>query len=146
MKVELNIDPACTEPRVVIHTDRMTPELDALLRQLSAPPPDAIAAQTGSGVELLPVDEIMRVYSERQKVYVQTAAGVYPVKARLYEMEQRLAGRPFARISSSELVNVRMVTGMDFSLAGTIRISLKGGVTTYVSRRHVAEIKKLFDL
>ena len=66
MKVELNIDPACTEPRVVIHTDRMTPELEALLRQLSAPPPDAIAAQTGSGVELLPVDEIMRVYSERQ--------------------------------------------------------------------------------
>ena len=62
------------------------------------------------------------------------------------QMEQRLAGRPFARISSSELVNVRMVTGMDFSLAGTIRISLKGGVTTYVSRRHVAEIKKLFDL
>ena len=34
MKVELNIDPACTEPRVVIHTDRMTPELEALLRQL----------------------------------------------------------------------------------------------------------------
>ena len=92
------------------------------------------------------MNEIMRVYSERQKVYVQTAAGVYPVKARLYEMEQRLTGWQFARISSSELVNMRMVTGMDFSLAGTIRISLKGGTTTYVSRRHVAEIKKLFDL
>ena len=146
MKVELNIDPACTEPRVTIYTNHMTPELEALLRQLSAPPPDAVAAQTERGVELLPVNEIMRVYSERQKVYVQTAAGVYPVKARLYEMEQRLTGRQFARISSSELVNMRMVTGMDFSLAGTIRISLKGGTSTYVSRRHVAEIKKLFDL
>ena len=53
MKVELNIDPACTEPRVTIYTSRMTPELEALLRQLSAPPPDAVAAQTERGVELL---------------------------------------------------------------------------------------------
>jgi DNA-binding LytR/AlgR family response regulator len=50
------------------------------------------------------------------------------------------------RISSSELVNTRMITGMDFSLAGTIRLSLKGGITTYVSRRQVAKIRKLFDM
>ena len=61
-------------------------------------------------------------------------------------MEQRLSGHAFVRISNSELVNTRMITGMDFSLAGTIRVSLKGGITTYVSRRHVAEIKKLFDV
>ena len=39
-----------------------------------------------------------------------------------------------------------MITGMDFSLTGTICVSLKGGITTYVSRRHVSEIKKMFDV
>lgn len=146
MKIELNIDPACAEPRIVVHTNRMTPELETLLHRLSDPSPETVAVRTESGVELLAPEEIMRVYSERQRVYIQTAAGVYPIRARLYEMEKRLEGRTFVRISSSELVNTRMITGMDFSLAGTIRLSLKGGVTTYVSRRRVAEIKKMFDV
>ena len=61
-------------------------------------------------------------------------------------MERRLEGRGFVRISASELVNARMIEGMDFSLTGTIRLSLRGGIQTYVSRRRVAEIKKLFDV
>ncbi len=146
LKIEINIDPACPEPRIVIHTDRMTDEIEALVKRLSTPEPDAIPAQTERGVELLPSGEIIRVYTERQKVFAQTAKNVYPLKFRLYEMEKRLEGRSFVRISSSELVNIRMIEGMDFSLAGTIRVMLKGGITTYVSRRHVAEIKKLFDV
>lgn len=146
MKIEINIDPGCDEPRITIHTDRMTDELEALVRRLSSPNPDAIPARTEHGVELLEVGSILRVYTERQRVLAQTAAGSYPLKFRLYEMEQRLAGHGFVRISSSELVNTKMISGMDFSLAGTIRISLKGGITTYVSRRHVAEIKRLFDI
>lgn len=146
MKIEIQIDPACTEPKIVIHTDRMTDEIESLVRRLSTPDPDVIPAQTDRGVELLPPEKIIRVYTERQKIHAQTAEGVYPLKFRLYEMEERLKGRAFVRISSSELVNTRMITGMDFSLTGTIRISLKGGITTYVSRRHVSEIKKLFDV
>lgn len=146
MKIEINIDPACTEPKITIHAERMTDEIEALVRRLSSPNPDAIPAQTERGVELLEAQSIIRVYTERQKVCAQTGRGVYTLKFRLYEMEEKLAGQSFVRISSSELVNTRMITGMDFSLAGTIRISLKGGVTTYVSRRHVSGIKKLFNV
>ena len=78
--------------------------------------------------------------------FFQDVENIYPVKYRLYEMEERLNGRSFARISSSELVNTKMITAMDFSLTGTIRVTLKGGITTYVSRRRVSEIKKLFDI
>ena len=146
LKVEIRIDPTCAEPKVVIHTDRLTDEVEALAKRLSAPSLDAIPAQTDRGVQLLPADKIIRVYTERQKVFAQTADGAYPLKFRLYEMEERLQGRAFARISSSELVNTKMITGMDFSLTGTIRVTLKGGITTYVSRRTVSEMKKLLDV
>ena len=146
MKVEIRIDPGCAEPKIVIHTDRMTDEIQSLVRQLSSPEPDVIPAQSGNGVALLDPEKIIRVYTERQKVCAQTAEGVYPLKFRLYEMEEKLRGHSFVRISSSELVNTKMITGMDFSLTGTIRVTLRGGITTYVSRRHVAGIKKLFDV
>ena len=146
MKIEICIDPACTEPKLVIHTAQMTNEIDALIKQLSSPVPGMIPVQSRQGIEIMPAEAIIRIYTESQKVYVQTLSGTFPVKFRLYEMEERLKGYSFVRISSSELVNTKMITGMDFSLTGTIRVTLKGGITTYVSRRRVAEIKKLFDI
>ena len=144
MKVEVHIDPACAEPRVVIHAGRMTEEIEALVRRLSKTP-ETIAAQSGRGVVLLRPEEIIRIYTEGAKVCAQTAQDVFALKSRLYEMERQLSERGFVRISSSELVNTRMILGMDFSLTGTIRLTLKGGVTTYVSRRQVSKIKKLFE-
>ena len=79
-------------------------------------------------------------------MFAQTAGGVYALRARLYEMERRLEGRGFVRVSASELVSARMIEGMDFSLTGTIRLTLRGGIQTYVSRRRVSEIKKMFDV
>ena len=146
MKVEIQIDPSCAQTRIVIHAAQMTDEIEALVQRLSVPDPAMIPAQTECGVELLPIEKIIRVYTERQRVLVQTAEKIHPIKYRLYEMEERLKGHSFARISSSELVNTKMITGMDFSLTGTIRVTLKGGITTYVSRRRVPEIKKLFDV
>jgi len=146
LKIEVNIDPACTEEKVVIHASQMTSEIEALIRSLSAPEPDVIPVQTGRGIELIPPEKLIRIYTEKQKIYAQTADGIYPLRFRLYEMEEKLKSRAFVRISSSELVNSKMITGMDFSLTGTIRISLRGGITTYVSRRHVSEVKKLFGV
>ena len=143
MKVEVNIDPGCREPRIVVHTAQLTPQLEALIRQLTEA--ERIPAQTERGLEMLAPPEIIRIYSEKQKVLAQTPKGIFTLKARLYEMEERLANQDFVRISSSELVNIRMITGMDFSLTGTIRLSLKGGIVTYVSRRQVSRIKALFE-
>ena len=144
MKVKINIDPACAEPCVVIHAARMTQEIEALARRLSEEP-EAIAAQSERGMALLEPERIIRIYTAGQKVRAQTAEGVYTLKSRLYEMEERLSSRSFVRISASELVNTRMILGMDFSLTGTIRLTLKGNITTYVSRRQVSKIKKLFE-
>ena len=146
MKVEIQIDPACTQTKIVIHASRMTDKIEALIRQLSAPEPAMIPAQTERGIELLPVEKIIRVYTERQRVFIQTTENIHPVKYRLYEMEERLNGHSFVRTSSSELVNTKMITAMDFSLTGTIRMTLNGNVTAYVSRRYVKKIKQAIGL
>ena len=77
---------------------------------------------------------------------MQTGEAVYTVRERLYELERRLAGRSFARVSHSEIVNLKRVTALDLSLTGTIRMTLTGGVTAYVSRRYVKKIKEVLGL
>ena len=68
------------------------------------------------------------------------------VRERLYELERQLTGHPFARVSHSEIVNLKRVTALDLRLTDTIRMSLTGGVTVYVSRRYVKRIKEVLGL
>ena len=145
MKVEIRVDPARQAPEAVIYAPAVTPELEALAQSLSREEP-RLTAHTERGAVFLPLDDGLRIYAQRQQVLAETAEGVFPLRQRLYELEERLAPHRFVRISNSEIVNSRMITGMDFSLTGTIRLSLRGGIETYASRRYVSRIRKQFDV
>ena len=85
--------------------------------------------------------EIISAYAQGQKVMLLGIDGTYTVQKKLYELEEELGERIFVRISKSELVNIRKIKNLDMSMAGTIRIVMKNGYETYVSRRNVARIK-----
>lgn len=144
MKFEVSIDPAYKEPKVIILTDKMTDEISDLMRRLSETYTDAIAVFSDRGVEIVECKDIVRIYAEKQKVFLQTASGIYTVRARLYELEEKLNNQFFVRISNAEIVNMKMITNMDISMTGTIGVFLKGNIKTYASRRYVSKIKKLF--
>lgn len=147
IKVEIRIEPNAEEQKVIIITDRLTPEVEAIARILENQPVDRLAAHSERGIELLSPGDVLRIYSECQQIRVQTLNGsIYTLKGRLYEYEEQLAPHRFVRISNSEIVNADMITGMDFSFVGTICLFMKGNVKTYVSRRYVSKIKKLFEV
>ena len=143
MEVEVRIEPERTDVRVVIHAPARTEEVERLLAVLSEREKGLLGFRGTEAVMLAP-ETILRFYGEDKEVRAQTAEGVYTV--RLYELEERLDRQQFVRISHSEIVNLRQVTGLDLGLTGTIRMTLTGGVTTYVSRRYVKKIKEVLGL
>ena len=145
MKVELNIEPSLPDVTVVIHAPARTEEVERLLAVLSERETGLLGFRGTEAVMLAP-ETILRFYGEDKEVRAQTAEGVYTVRHRLYELEERLDRQQFVRISHSEIVNLRQVTGLDLGLTGTIRMTLTGGVTTYVSRRYVKKIKEVLGL
>lgn len=100
------------------------------------------------GERALPVrqEEFLRFFADGKGVSAQTAEQTYPVRLRLYELEERLDTTRFVRISNSEIINLDRVTAIDLSLAGTIRMTLEGAVHAYVSRRYVKKIKDTLNL
>lgn len=91
--------------------------------------------------------EVLRFYGEDKEVRAQALDGeIYTVRLRLYELEERLDRKTFVRVSHSEIVNWKRVTALDLSLSGTIRVTLEGGVVTYVSRRYVKKIKEVLGI
>ncbi len=86
--------------------------------------------------------EILSAYSEGQRVIVLTTGGRYVVRKKLYELETELGDTNFIRISKSEIVNIHKIKSLDLSITGTIRLVMKTGYETDVSRRNVAKIKE----
>mgnify|MGYP004480582783 FL=1 len=146
MKIEIKIDENCTEPKIVIVTDRVTDQINEMVKKLSAEPSEVLAGFRDEQVTVLEPSEMDRVYASGGKVYAETKNGTYLLRLRLYEAEQRLGSSSFVRISNSEIINLKKVKGFDLSFAGTICVSLSNGTVTYVSRRYVAKIKQLLGL
>lgn len=145
MKVEVQIDNSCTEPKVIILTDKMTEEVNQIMQRISEEPSDIIAGFCNEQVTILDPLEIIRFYSETGKIYAQTSTETYLVRLRLYEIENRLS-KNFVRISNSEIINLKKVKGFDLSFTGTICATLANGLVTYVSRRYVSKIKKVLGI
>ncbi|OLN21496.1 LytTR family transcriptional regulator [Domibacillus antri] len=146
MKFEVSIDPSYKEPKIIILTDKMTDEISDMMKSLSETYMDSLAVFSDRGVEIVECKDIIRIYSEKKKVFLQTAAGIFVVRSRVYELEEKLDSQFFVRISNSEIVNIKMILNMDISMTGTIGVLLKGNIKTYASRRYVSKIKKLFGI
>jgi len=146
MKIEIKLDENAREPRVIIVTDKVDAQVQALMKRMSEETPQVVAGFQGDQVRLLSQEEIIRIYASGGKVYARTASGEFTLRLRLYELEQRLDKRAFVRISNSEIVNLRSVKGFDLSYTGTIRVKLSNGESTFVSRRYVSKIKQVLGL
>ncbi|EON72094.1 LytTR family DNA-binding domain-containing protein [Lysinibacillus sphaericus] len=138
MKIEVSIDPTYQEPKVIILTDKMTEEIEQIMQRIATEEADS----SSRGAEMIACKDILRIYTEAKKVFVQTSRGIYTVRSRLYELDKKLNPQIFVRISNAEIVNRNMIKQMDISKTGTIGVVLQGDIKTYASRRYVSKIKK----
>lgn len=146
MQIEIKIDASLQEPKIIIATNQMTDEINALVKKLSEDTLQMLAGFQDGCVEILEQTDILRIYATSGKVIAETMRGAYTLRARLYELEQRLDRHSFVRISNSEVVNLKMVKRFDLSVSGTICVTLSNGIVTYVSRRYVAKIKQILGI
>lgn len=147
LKIEFKQVPGQEEPRLTLTARQLTPELEALLRRLEQECPPPIPGWQGDRVTPLEHHDLLRCYTAGQRVMAQTADGrEYILRLRLYELEKLLDPARFTRISNGEIVDLKAVTALDLSLTGTIKMTLTGGVVTYVSRRYVKKIKQTLNL
>lgn len=146
MQVEIKIDEKCAEPRIVIITDKMTDEINEIVKRISEQPPFVLAGFQNNEVTVLDLNKIIRIYAANQKVYAVTDNDEYTLRLRIYEIEERLYPLGFVRISSSEIINLKKVKGFDLGFSGTICVNFQNGSTAYVSRRYVAKIKQVLGM
>lgn len=146
MKIDFLKDPTQKEPKLLVVASERDANAEALIEHLERMYSDTVKGYVADRVQILKQADVLRVYAEGQKVFCQTLDGVFLLRARLYEMEERLDPQVFVRISKCEIVNTAHILRLDVSLSGTVGVMLEGGVKTYTSRRYMKKLKSVFGV
>lgn len=141
MKVEIKLEQGLSEPYAQIHTAEITPQIQEAVKILGSAQNKLITGCKDKKTYILNPQEIVSFYCEGQNVFAKTESDKYSVKARLYELEEQLAGTAFVRISSSAMANIDCIDCFEMNFNGTMRVQFKNGSSEYVSRRYVNKIK-----
>ena len=145
MKIELQVGKEYVPSRVVIYTEKVTPEIEKLVEILQNYNKHSILGYSNEEIYLLNEEEIETFYTQQGKIFARIEGKEYQIKKRIYELEEILP-KYYIRISNSEIVNFRKIEKLDMSISGTICLIFKNGEQTYVSRRQIKVIKEYLKI
>lgn len=137
-----------SEPEeVVIYCRNITPEVEAIARQLRTDGkiPSPIAFFKGDEQYYLDLKEILFFDTDRERVFAHTADDSFEIKLRLYELEATLPGY-YIRVSRSTIVNIIHVYSIQKSLTRVYLISFrKTHKSIYGSRMYSLNLLKKME-
>ncbi len=128
---------------LVVRAAERDEETEELIGKLSTEQTDSIQVTDGSGrFDVIPFTDIIMLSAEGKQVTVITADNRYIARQPLKSIEEMLVNDKFLKISRYDIINLGKVVQYDFTLSGTLRIELMGGIETWASRRCIPLIRR----
>ena len=145
MKVNIDISAEYKEPFAVIHTDKVTGEIQRMIDIFSNSETPVTAFQNEEDIVVLQPKDIYMVRVENGDTVIYGAKQKYRSRKRLYELANQL-GKQFMQISKTTLINLSYMDSIEPGFSGTLLLKLKNGDKDYVSRKYLPEFKKYLGL
>ena len=143
MKLNIFVDKNHAE-EVIIYThakNELTDRIEQLVTENSF---DLIGFIDREAVTLN-LAEIQMFVVVDNKIYAVTGNEKFYVRTRLYVLEEKLPHN-FVKINQSCIANINHICRFDTSVSGTLKVKFKNGMSDYVSRRQLKNIKGRFGL
>ncbi len=145
MKVSLDVSPEFKEPYAVIHTDRVTEEIQRILEVFGTTETPVTAFRNEEDIVILKPVEIFMVRVENGDTIIYGEKQQYRSKKRLYELSRQLGNR-FMQISKSTIINLSCMDSIEASFGCSYLLKLKNGCSDYVTRTYLPAFKKYLGL
>lgn len=143
IRVSFERDPGAEGIDVTVRAAEQDSEVEAVMARAAGREPAFLSVTDADGAQrMLPATDILLVSVNGKRVDVVTELGRYTSRQSLQSMEKALDPAQFLRVSRFELVNLSKVVRYDFTLVGTLRLELAGGIEAWASRRCIPEIRR----
>ena len=144
MRVEIKLNPDILEETAFIHAKKMTSKLLALVEALECmeEKTSLLVAKNDDKVFLIEPDQVDIIRSEGGDIKLYNRqAQAYIITKPLHEILEMLPNN-FVRISKSAIVNINRADHLSNSFNRTMYIIMKNGISDYISRNYLGDIKK----
>lgn len=142
INVKFEKDETLSSINVTVRASEKDVEVSELIDRIKAKGGDTISVSGGSVTDVVPAADIVLLTVEGKSVNIITEKERFTARQPLNSIEAALDPKRFVRISRYEIVNLAKVVRYDFTLSGTLRIELVGGMETWASRRCIPEIRR----
>ena len=143
IRIRFEQDAALDGIEIAVRAAEIDAEVQKLLGELTANVDNTLTVTDETGAVLpIPVSRIVSISVLGRQTDVVTEDGRYLSRQSLNNIENVLDPRQFVRISRYEIINLSKVRRFDFTLIGTLRLELYGGMETWASRRSIPAIRR----
>lgn len=142
MKVNIDIDEKHVETSITIQTGEWSEELEEIVNVIKRRKPQRLFGVEDDQTILLDPNDIDFVYAEKRKTFATLKNKRFEIKMKLYEVEKILIPHSFMRFSKSVIGNLNHIQRFELSFNGNLCVYFHSGNKEYISRSHVARVKK----
>lgn len=140
MKVSIRQEKTIEQLEVVILCQERTAfvnQLEKKIRQVSA----FITGKDCEGTVQLSIDDIYYFEAVENRTYIYCKESVYHSEMKLYELESKLMGMTFQRISKSYILNLDKIKKAKGMINGRLILELNNNEKIVANRSYVAKLK-----
>ncbi len=141
MKITIQENKSITETEITVVCREMTEELAEIISHISLLD-HTFAGRREGEIFFVPMREIYYFEAVDGKLFFYTEQDVYESAARLYKIEESLAGTVFARVSKTTIANLKKMRSIKPMENSRLIATMLNGEKLIVSRQYVSEIKK----
>jgi len=141
MKIVINENGGIDETEIIINCRQMDEQIMRICAGLRIFDKKITGFLDGQ-MHLLAASEILYVETVDRKTFLYSAKQVYETPLKLYEMEERLAGDDFIRVTKSSIINFEKVKSIRGEFGGRMLCTLENGEVITVSRQYANVIKQ----
>lgn len=146
MKITIENIPPEGEEEIIIRMNQLSPEILALIQGLKTDRHKLNGYHPDGSFSPIHPKDVYYFETVDNKVFAYGQKEVLEVKLRLYELEKRLGGGDFIRVSKSMILNLSKVKRFSPSLSGRFEAILLNHEKVLISRQYVPEIKNRLEL
>lgn len=140
MKVSIRQEKAIEQLEVVILCQERTPFVDQLEKKISQVSA-FIIGKDSEGTVHLSIDDIYYFEAMENHTYIYCKESVYDCEMKLYELESKLIGMAFQRISKSCILNLEKIRKARGMVNGRLILELDNNEKLFANRSYVAKLK-----
>ena len=141
MKVEIEQDSGLKAPEITIRCPAIDEDILRIVAMLRVQEQKITGILDGD-YHLLDAKAILYFESVDKRTFCYTREAVYECPLRLYEIEEKLAGADFLRVSKAVVVNFRAIQSIHPDLGGRLTVTLENGERQCVSRQYAPAIRQ----